>query len=170
MGVQPVQSRSLPKFEPDWVGRIKGRRSTCVTHYILSILSGLIGRGGAANCTPVWLSAANRATFYQNCLQAFGIHDYRRRARFSYRKLEKLSFDLRRTEDASGYHYITAGSTEIIGGIMGGAALVLAPFTGGSSLSLLTVSGAGLALGGHVSKFFGPDPLGQQTTNFTPPP
>jgi len=101
----------------------------------------------AVECTPYWFSRRLRATFYQQCLLNWNIEGLFQTSRLTVQELEELSFNLRNSEDAATTQKIAGSVSLIAGGTLG---LILAPFTGGTSLVLTALAG-GITTAGSIT-------------------
>ena len=108
-----------------------------------------------------WISPSHRVLFYRTCLGKKDIEKFKKKAKSSARKLEQLTFELMKIQKQRGATGIGSGSAMIVGGVLGGIGIVLAPFTSGASLALtlkvVASAGTALALGGSMGAVFGPD-------------
>jgi len=107
----------------------------------------------AVECTPYWFSRRLRATFYQQCLLNWNIEGLFQTSRLTVQELEELSFNLRNSEDAATTQKIAGSVSLIAGGTLG---LILAPFTGGTSLVLTALAG-GITTAGSITTMLAGD-------------
>ena len=107
---------------------------------------------GVHGCPLQWISPVHRALFYQHCLHKFNITAYKRKARSASRRLQNLAFEQKRLAQASAERRTGGGVAMVVGGILSGLGVVLAPLTAGGSL---TAFGSGIALAGSAVATFG---------------
>ena len=94
-----------------------------------------------------WESRLAREAFYLNCLKKFRTCRLTRQSIDARRKLKLFAKDFENESKTKGNVYLAGGISQVVGGILQAAGIILAPFSAGASLSF-TTAGSGLALVG----------------------
>ena len=106
-------------------------------------------------CPLQWISPERRARFYHVCLKKYNINAFRQKARSATYRLERIAFAQKAETEGKSIINISGGTAQIVGGVLAGIGIVLAPVTAGASLTLKLVGG-GIALAGSVASLFQP--------------
>jgi len=107
-------------------------------------------------CPLQWISPMHRASFYHTCLNRSNINTFRRRAISAVHGLQKIAFAQKAETEMKGSITVAGGSAQIVGGVLAGIGIILAPVTAGASLTLKIV-GSGIALVGSLATLLSPN-------------
>eukprot|EP00092_Neocalanus_flemingeri_P032690 GFUD01035555.1.p1 GENE.GFUD01035555.1~~GFUD01035555.1.p1 ORF type:complete len:1295 (+),score=228.20 GFUD01035555.1:99-3983(+) len=102
------------------------------------------------NRRKFWLSLLEREAFYLECLNKFEACRLQRRGYDTIMNLKQYAKDFDKESKRQGTTFIFGGAAQVVGGVIQGAGVIMAPFSGGTSL-VLTYAGTVASIAGSLT-------------------